>query len=229
MFNTASEEKYKNGQIIYKDGSAGDWVYIILSGSVEVFKTIGGKKFSLDTLGPGEVFGETSFLGGVKRITTTQAVGETTVGLIERDSIDHEFNRLSSELRFLIVSGSKRFEKMIARVLEFTSRTEPRLKKSISLTYRDSQSFIKAYTDNISKGGLFIKTKKPLKQHEEFLLKMQLPGLSEPLKINCAVAWVRKKAGDTDNSPPGMGIKFLEMTEKNKQALRKYIEKEYGR
>jgi uncharacterized protein (TIGR02266 family) len=223
MFTIASEEKYKDGQIIFREGSAGDWLYIILSGSVEIFKTVRGEKFTLDTLGPGEVFGEIAFLGGGKRTATTQALGETTVGLIDRDSIDLEFNRLSSDLRFLIVTESKRFKKMIDRALEFTSRTEPRFKKTISLTYRDRQSFIKAYTDNISKGGLYIKTNNPLKQDEELLLKLQLPGLSEPLKINCAVAWSRKKDGDTDNGHSGMGIKFLEITEKDKQVLRQYI------
>jgi len=223
MFTIASEEKYKDGQIIFREGSAGDWLYIILSGSVEIFKTVRGEKFTLDTLGPGEVFGEIAFLGGGKRTATTQALGETTVGLIDRDSIDLEFNRLSSDLRFLIVTEPKRFKKMIDRALEFTSRTEPRFKKTISLTYRDRQSFIKAYTDNISKGGLYIKTNNPLKQDEELLLKLQLPGLSEPLKINCAVAWSRKKDGDTDNGHSGMGIKFLEITEKDKQVLRQYI------
>ena len=36
MFLLSSEENFKNGQIIFKEGSSGDWVYLILSGSVEI-------------------------------------------------------------------------------------------------------------------------------------------------------------------------------------------------
>jgi len=35
MFQTAIEEKYKNGDIIFEEGSSGDWIYVIESGTVE--------------------------------------------------------------------------------------------------------------------------------------------------------------------------------------------------
>jgi len=223
MFNVVSEETYQDGQVIFKEGSAGNWLYTILSGSVEIYKMIEGKKFTLGIFGPGEIFGEMEYFGGFNRTATAQAVGETTIGLIDRDSIDQEFNKMSSDFRSIIVTQSKRLKNMNDRVLEYTCRAEPRFQKTISLSYRDRQSFIKAYTANISKGGLFIKTENPLKQGDKFLLKITLPGLSESLEINCVVAWVRKKKGDEYNRPPGMGIKFEEMTEKNKQIILQYI------
>jgi len=41
MYHIASEETYKDGQVILEEGSSGDWVYVVLSGSVEISKTIG--------------------------------------------------------------------------------------------------------------------------------------------------------------------------------------------
>ena len=223
MYNIASEETYKNGEIIYKEGSSGDWVYVILSGSVEISKTVGGKKFVIGVLQPGDVFGELNLIGGIKRTATARAVGETTVGVIDRTTLDNEFNKLSADFRSILVAMVHRFEKTIGRALEFTSRGEARATKSLSLTFKDRQAFVKAYTGNISSGGLFIKTERPLGESEQFLLRLQLPNVAEPLKIKCEVAWSRRPGG-YDKGPPGMGVKFREMSEKDSQILKNYLE-----
>ena len=58
MYPIASGEQYADGQIIFREGSWGDWVYVIQRGSVEISKTIGGKNYVLSVLEPGEVLGE---------------------------------------------------------------------------------------------------------------------------------------------------------------------------
>ena len=224
MFTTASEEKYKEGQVIFKEKSSGDWVYLVLSGSVEITKTVEGRKFVLGIIRPGDVFGELGFLGGIKRSATAMALEDTMLGTVDRDSLDAEFNKISSDFRSLITTAIVRYEKILDRVCDFTSRTEPRAPKTLSLTYKDKKSFIKAYTGNISNGGLFIKTEKPLPQGEKFLLKLQLPELKEPMKINSEVAWISGSSGTTEKGAPGMGIKFLEMSPSDRETLTRYIQ-----
>ena len=223
MFEIASEEHYEDGQIIFKEDSSGDWVYVILSGSVEISRTIQGQKFVLAELKEGDAFGELSFLGGIKRTATAQAVGETNLGIIDRNSMDQEFNKLSADFRSILVSSVKRFKSMMDRACDFSTRKENRILKTLSLNYKDRKSFIKAYTQDISNGGLFIKAKNPLKQGEQFMLNLQLPDLPEPMKIKCQVAWVKKEEGDADAHPSGMGVKFIEMSDKDSQTLKKYI------
>lgn len=223
MFNLASEETYQDGEIIFKEGSPGTWVYYIISGSVEVSRTVGGKKHVFEILPTGELFGEFGFLGGIKRTGTVQAIGETTVGIIDREALDNEYNKLSSEFRAILVAMVKRFEKIIDRASGFTSRKEGRVPKTLSLEFKTPQSFIKAYTSNLATGGFFIRTDNPLKEGEEFLLNLQLPGVSLPIKIQCEVVWTRTSAEKADKKPKGMGIKFGEMTGKDKQILDKYI------
>jgi len=223
MFEIASEEHYEDGQIIFKEDSAGDWVYIIISGSVEISRTVQGQKFVLAELKEGEAFGELSFLGGIKRSATAQAVGETTLGIIDRNSMDQEFNKLSSDFRAVIVASVKRFKGMMDRACDFSTRKENRVLKTLSLNYKDRKSFIKAYTQDISNGGLFIKAKNPLKQGEQFMLSLQLPDLPEPMKIKCQVAWAKKEEGVAGEHPPGMGVKFTEVSDKDSQTLKKYI------
>ena len=224
MFTIASEEKFKEGQIIFREKSAGTWVYVVLSGSVEISKNVEGKKFVLGVVRPGEIFGELGFLGGIKRSATAMALEDTVLGTIDRDSLDTEFNKISSDFRSLITSVIDRYEKMLNRVSDFTSRIEPRAPKVFSLTYKDKKSFVKAFTGNISNGGLFINTEKPLQQGEKFLLRLQLPGLNEPLKINSEVAWVRGSSSAAEPGVPGMGIKFLEMSPPDREKLTKYIQ-----
>jgi len=223
MYQLASEETYKDGQVILGEGSSGDWVYVVLSGSVEMSKTIGGRKVIITALESGEVFGELGYLGAMKRTATARAIGETTVGVIDRTFLDQEFNKLSAPFRSILVAVVKRFRSLIDRACEFSSRKETRVQKTLSLMFKDRKSFIKAYTGNISKGGLFIMTERPLNQGEQFLLKLQLPDLPEPIKVNCEVSWVREQS-DIEKRPPGMGVKFSKITKRDNQILNQYFQ-----
>jgi uncharacterized protein (TIGR02266 family) len=223
IYPLASRETYEDGQIILEEGSSGDWIYVILSGSVEISKKVDGKRFVLSVLKPGEIFGELGYLGAVKRTATARSIGETTLGILDRAFLDREFNKLSGYFRAILVAVVKRFRGLIDRATEFTSRKEKRAQKTLSLMFKDRQSFIKAYTVDIGKGGLFIGTEHLLKEGEQFLLKLELPGLSEPLKVKCVVVWTRKKS-DTEKRPPGMGVEFCEMSKKDLEVLNHYLQ-----
>jgi len=121
MFTLASEETYQDGQVIFKEGSSGDWVYVIISGSVEISKTVNGEKFVVEILQEGEVFGELGFLEGIKRTATATAMGETTIGLIDRAYLDAEFNRLSSDFKTIIKAIVERAKKLLDKAYEKNS------------------------------------------------------------------------------------------------------------
>ena len=105
------------------------------------------------------------------------------------------------------------------------SRSQPRerIPKTLSIRFKDRQSFIKAYSENISPGGLFIRTEKPLKQGEVFFLKLQLPEIADPMEVKCEVAWARKQVEDSANRPSGMGIKFTEISDRDRSNIKEYI------
>ena len=125
MFNLAkvvAEENYQDGQIIFEEGNSGDWMYVVLSGNVEISKTVGGKKVIIKKLQPEEVFGELGFLGSIKRTATVRAVGETTVGVIDREFLTREFNKLSPEVRDILVAVVKRFKEIIDVACRLSTR-----------------------------------------------------------------------------------------------------------
>lgn len=225
MFTPVSEETFQDGQVIYQEGTSGDWVYIIISGSVEISRMVNGRRYVLAVLKEGEIFGELSFLGKVKRTASTTAVGETTIGIIDRAFLDDEYNKLSSDFRALLMAVVKRFENMIERASDFSIRSEPRVSKVLSLSFKDRQSFINSYTTNISQGGLFLKSNTPLKQGELFQLNLQLPDLEQPIRIQSKVAWAREPSVASEKSPAGMGIRFIEIEKADSLILKNYVEK----
>ncbi len=229
VHNLAIEETYQDGQIIFKEGSSGDWIYTIVSGSVEISKQVGDEIKVIEVLGPGEVFGELVFIGGFKRTASAKALGVTTVGIIDRDFLDSEFNKLSSQFRTILVAITHRFKKMLDRACDYTGRTEPRIPTSLSLIFKDRESFIKAYTANISTGGLSIKTENPLPPGHQFRLKLKLPDKQDPIQLKCEVVWSHRKEEGAPEKPSGMGVKFTEIAEQDLHFLRKYISEQFNK
>jgi len=111
MFQITAEETYRDGQIIFKEGSLGGSVYMVQSGSVEVSKTIAGKKFLVDIMKPGDLFGELCFIYDMDRSVTARAVGETVIGVVDREFMDFEWNKLSSEFRTILIVVAHRLKK----------------------------------------------------------------------------------------------------------------------
>ena len=219
----ASEETYEQGDIIFEEGDSGDWIYIILPGSVELSKTVQGHKYVLEVLRSDDIFGELENIAKTKRITAASALDATTVGIIEREFIDKEFNRLSQQFRNVLETMVARNQKLIERAAKFTQRAEPRIQRVLSVTYKHQNAFMQAYTANISSGGLFIKTENFLNPGNQFLLKLQLPNISNPIQLECEVLWSRKKEKSLPDQPPGMGVKFTKISKTDYQILKQYI------
>jgi CRP-like cAMP-binding protein len=124
MLQIASYEKYQDGQIIFKEGDSGDWVYVVESGSVELSKTIGDTKIVIEVLQrEGDVFGEMAFIANISRTATARAIGPTTVGIIDRSYLDDEFNRLSGSFQAILKSLVLRLKKTTETIAEAKVKT----------------------------------------------------------------------------------------------------------
>ena len=118
MLPVATYETYQDGQIIFEEGSHGDWIYIIESGAVELSKSVAGRKAVFAVLQPGDVFGEMAFLARIPRTATARAVGETIVGLIDRAFLDTEYNKLSQHFQVILRTLSLRLKRATELLVE---------------------------------------------------------------------------------------------------------------
>jgi type IV pilus assembly protein PilZ len=80
----------------------------------------------------------------------------------------------------------------------------------LRIGYEQMNTFFADYTKNISRGGTFIKTPRPLEVGSRCQFSLSLPALAEPVVLDGEVAWIlnpedaKKRGGD-----PGMGIRFV--------------------
>jgi type IV pilus assembly protein PilZ len=84
------------------------------------------------------------------------------------------------------------------------SRQHPRAPIELKVDYKKLNSFFADYTKNISKGGTFIKTKKPLPVGTRFLFRLTVPKREAPFELLGEVVW-----SSADGAEPGMGIRFI--------------------
>ena len=223
VYIVSAEEAYHYGQVIYEEGNSGDWVYVILSGLVEVSKNIRGKKYIIEILQSGDVFGVLEYIGRIKRTTTIRSIGMTNLGLIDREFLDREYNQLSAQLRGIIEIMTRKSEKLLNRFSDLVSRQEKREEKILPLVFSDGETAYRAHTVDISAKGLFIVTEHLLDPGSEFPIKLQLPGISSPLQIKCEVLWNRERKSRQPERFPGMGVKFTKISKNDYQILRDFV------
>ncbi len=85
-------------------------------------------------------------------------------------------------------------------------RAETRRPIELKVEYKRLNTFFADYTKNISRGGTFIKTRRPLPIGTEFLFKLFVPGRAEPLTIH---GEVQRIVDEAPGEEQGMAIKFV--------------------
>jgi type IV pilus assembly protein PilZ len=85
-------------------------------------------------------------------------------------------------------------------------REDARRPIELKVEYKRLNTFFADYTKNISRGGTFIKTSRPLPVGTEFLFKLFVPGRLEPLTIHGEVQRIIDASADEE---AGMAIRFV--------------------
>jgi CRP-like cAMP-binding protein len=108
---------YNDGDVIIRQGEAGDCMYEILEGTVEVLREKNGQEICLAVLGKGDFFGEMAIFEREVRSATVRAMGEVRAMTIDKRIL---MRRISGDpsLAFRIV------EKMANRIRELDIEIE---------------------------------------------------------------------------------------------------------
>jgi type IV pilus assembly protein PilZ len=96
----------------------------------------------------------------------------------------------------------------------------------LKVEYKKLNTFFADYTKNISKGGTFIKTDRPLPVGTEFLFRLFIPKLGAPVEIHGTVQWLNEEGNVThpEVTDMGMGIRFVFNDDQQKVGFHKLVE-----
>jgi len=102
-------------------------------------------------------------------------------------------------------------------------RKNPRVMVRALVDYESQDTFIYDHSRDLSEGGVFIQTDKPLQIGEELKLKFSLPDIEKVFEIKGEVIWASSK--DSDDNMKGMGIGFKDIQDEDKRLIQEYIER----
>jgi uncharacterized protein (TIGR02266 family) len=97
-------------------------------------------------------------------------------------------------------------DSMKKETLQDEHRKTSRKSTIIQVNYNTVDSFFREFADNISAGGMFIATPKPLEPGTQLSLEFLLPGCDYPIRVKAEVTWNQDKTSNDQRR--GMGVKF---------------------
>ena len=109
-FMILEEEEYQDGNVILREGTSTDWIYIVLEGQVRIQKSTPKGPVAITTIGEGQMVGEMAFLerGKVPRAASAVALGYVRLGVLDHDRLTKEYDSFSPLLRKLILTLVRR-------------------------------------------------------------------------------------------------------------------------
>jgi len=112
---TENKKRFSAGQVIFSEGEAGDVMYIVIQGQVQVYRDTSSGRVVLLKAGPGQFFGEMALIGRMPRTATAVALSGTVVTYFQADELE-------SLLRTRPDVGVRMVTHLIERLKETTDR-----------------------------------------------------------------------------------------------------------
>ena len=104
-------------------------------------------------------------------------------------------------------------------MLKDERRINKRADIKFEISYVHENDYLISFTKNISADGMFVETEKPPAVGSTIKLIFSIGNLKK-MEINAEVMWINKGALSKDH---GMGLKFLNMPARDKDAILKEI------
>jgi hypothetical protein len=108
------EEEFFDGEDIIVEGNHGNWIWVILEGTVEISKSTPKGPLKLLRISDGAFIGSIgSFLADDSvRSVTARAIGNVQLGMLDSQGLSAEFHRMAPEFRAVVKSLDRRLKEI---------------------------------------------------------------------------------------------------------------------
>jgi len=107
-------------------------------------------------------------------------------------------------------------------------RKNERKESKIPLKLDPVHIFTEHQIVNISKGGIFISTPRPLPTDTDIEIEFFLPKAPSKIRAKGKVKWAMENVQRSNGKPgivPGMGIKFIQISKESLKEIQSYLKK----
>lgn len=105
-------------------------------------------------------------------------------------------------------------------------RSGARVPVKFKVDWKSEGTFLFENATNISEQGIFIETREPMPTGTSIGLQFTLPDTTKRIEVMGKVAWVNPVRAQADaNYNPGMGIRFENLTEIDKETILSLIKR----
>ncbi len=102
---------FPKGTTIFKEGERADAGYIVETGSVQIFKMIGGRRVLLGTIGPWGMFGELGLIDDSPRMAAAYTTEDTVCMVISKEAVALMLDAAPAGLGLLVQSMAETIRK----------------------------------------------------------------------------------------------------------------------
>ena len=103
-------------------------------------------------------------------------------------------------------------------------RQAPRVLVNLEVDYGNQDNFLFAYIKDISATGIFVRTNSPEDPGTHLNVRFTPPKSGDVLDIEGEVIWINPfTPGRRDNLNPGMGIRFIGLTDDQRRRLTEFV------
>lgn len=101
----------------------------------------------------------------------------------------------------------------------FEQRTSQRVSVAVDIHLSSESHFYSGLSGDISEGGLFVSTYRPLSVGSEVDVEFSLPGTERPVHARGEVRWIREHSAE---QPRGVGIAFETLSDEDRDEIHSF-------
>lgn len=109
---------------------------------------------------------------------------------------------------------------------ELERRRHTRIDARVPVTFASKDDFVKAYTENISKGGIYFETTERLSPNGRLELSLAPPGAAKEIKVIGRVTRMSSRQEEQDGKMVrmyGYGVRFEEIPSAERKVLDRFF------